>query len=171
MWFASMKSADGPSFPEQLANLKGTINPYLELLKWVFRQSKHTFIGLMTCLAERGICTYGDEKYEYLVSEKKAFRREITDLLGDDGVLLYPTHPTVAPFHNEPIMKPLNFSYTSVINVLLLPATHCPMGLNKNGLPIGVQVIAGNGNDRLCLAVAREMEKAFGGWVPPAIKA
>lgn len=171
MWFANMKAPSGPSFQDQLANLNGSINPWLELAKWTVRLSEHTFIGIMTCLAEKGGCTYGDEKYEYLVKERNDFRRELLDLLEDDGVLLYPTHPTSAPYHNEPLIKPFNFSYTAVINVLGLPATHCPMGLDKNGLPIGVQVIAAEGNDRLCLAVAREMEKAFGGWVPPAIKA
>uniref|UniRef100_A0A6P7FYQ1 Fatty-acid amide hydrolase 2-like n=1 Tax=Diabrotica virgifera virgifera TaxID=50390 RepID=A0A6P7FYQ1_DIAVI len=106
-----------------------------------------------------------------VLQERNSLRRELLDLLGDDGVFLYPTHPTAAPYHNEPLVKPFNFSYTAVVNVLGLPATHCPMGLDKQGLPIGVQVVAADGNDRLCLAVAREIEKAFGGWVPPAIKA
>lgn len=171
MWFANMKSPNGPLFQEQLANLKGSISPWFELLKWVFRQSEHTLIGILTCLAEKGGCQYGDEKYLYLVSERNGLRRELLDLLGDDGVFLYPTHPTSAPFHTEPILKPFNFSYTAVIHVLCLPATHCPLGLDKNGLPIGVQVVATEGNDRLCLAVARELENAFGGWVPPPIKA
>ncbi|XP_074040360.1 fatty-acid amide hydrolase 2 isoform X1 [Leptinotarsa decemlineata] len=170
MWFANMKSPNGPKFQEQLANLDGSINPYMELLKWVFRQSEHTFIAIATCLLENGGIKHGDEKYDYLVNERNDLRRELLDLLGDDGVFLYPTHPTAAPYHNEPLIKPFNFSYTAVINVLGLPATHCPMGLDKNGLPIGVQVVSAEGNDRLCLAVARELEKAFGGWVPPAIK-
>lgn len=114
---------------------------------------------------------YGDEKYEYLIKERNILKQELVDLLGDDGVFLYPTHPTSAPFHNEPLIKPFNFSYTAVINCLQLPATHCPMKLDKHGLPIGVQVVAAPNNDRLCLAVARELEKAFGGWAPPVINA
>jgi len=55
-------------------------------------------------------------------------------------VFLYPTHPTAAPMHYEPMCKPFNFSYTGIINVLGLPATACPLGLNKQGLPIGIQV-------------------------------
>ena len=30
-----------------------------------------------------------------------------------------------------------------------------------------MQVIAAPNQDRLCIAVAEELEKAFGGWVPP----
>ncbi|RZC32770.1 fatty-acid amide hydrolase 2 [Asbolus verrucosus] len=171
IWFANMKTPNGPTFQEQLANLQGSINPYLELLKWIFRTSEHTFIGIITALADKGGCKYGDEKHTYLVEERGKLRREIEELLGDDGVFLYPTHPTAAPFHNEPLVKPFNFSYTAIINVLGFPATHIPMGLNSEGLPIGIQVVANTKNDRLCLAVARELERAFGGWVPPVVEA
>jgi len=90
-------------------------------------------------------------------------------MLGDDGIFIYPTHPTPAPYHNEPLIKPFNFSYSGIFNVLGLPATHCPMGLNSRGLPIGIQVVAGPDQDRLTLAMAVELEKAFGGWVPPSV--
>lgn len=171
MWFANMKAPSGPTFPEQLTNLKGCINPWWELLKWIFGRSDHTFIGLATCLLEKGGCRYGDDKHQYLVKERDALRLELLDILGDDGVLLYPTHPTAAPYHNQPLAKPFNFSYTGLINVLKLPATAIPMGLDRHGLPIGIQAVSNDGNDRLCLAVARELEKAFGGWTPPEVQA
>jgi len=69
-------------------------------------------------------------------------------MLGNDGVLIYPTHPVPAPYHNEPLVKPFNFSYTGIFNVLGLPATHCPLGLSSHGLPVGVQVI----NDQIIIA-------------------
>lgn len=89
--------------------------------------------------------------------------------MGDDGVFIYPTHPTAAPYHVEPVAKPFNVAYTAVFNVLGLPATHCPMGLNSEGLPIGIQVVGNINQDRLTLAVALELEKAFGGWVVPSV--
>lgn len=33
-----------------------------------------------------------------------------------------------------------------------------------------IQVIAARNQDKLCLAVAEELEKAFGGWVAPPTK-
>jgi fatty acid amide hydrolase 2 len=57
--------------------------------------------------------------------------------------------------------------YTAVFNVLELPVTQVPLGLDRHGLPLGVQVVARHGNDHLGIAVARELESAFGGWVPP----
>ncbi|XP_018323923.1 fatty-acid amide hydrolase 2 [Agrilus planipennis] len=171
MWMLGMKSPNGPTFDQQLSNLEGSINVWWELFKWCFRCSNHTFIGLATALLEKKEASENDSKSEYIQKETNILRREIIDLLGDDGVLLYPTHPTPAPYHNEPIFKAFNFSYTGVINVLGFPATNIPMGLSSEGVPIGIQVIANDKNDRLCLAVAKEFEKAFGGWITPEIQA
>lgn len=171
MWMACMKADGGPRFQHQLANLEGSINVPLECLKWVFRLSPHTLVGLLTCIVENSGIKYGSELHDKLVKERDQLKLELKDMLGDDGVLIYPTHPTPAPMHLEPLIKPFNFSYTGIINIIGFPATHCPLGLSKDGLPIGVQVIANENQDRLCLAVARELQKAFGGWVPPAIDA
>ena len=46
-----------------------------------------------------------------------------------------------------------------------------PLGLNDDGLPLGVQVAAGRDRDHVAIAVALELERAFGGWVPPARRA
>lgn len=47
-----------------------------------------------------------------LVSMGKSLQAEMETLLGPDGVLLYPPHPTVAPRHHHPICMPFNFAYT-----------------------------------------------------------
>ena len=47
-----------------------------------------------------------------LVSMGKSLQTEMETLLGTDGVLLYPPHPTVAPRHHHPICMPFNFAYT-----------------------------------------------------------
>jgi MYXO-CTERM domain-containing protein len=80
--------------------------------------------------------------------------------------MLYPPYPTPAPRHNQPLFSPFNWVYTAIFNVLELPVTAAPLGLNERGLPLGVQIAATHGNDHLTLAVALELERAFGGWVP-----
>ncbi|KAK4873935.1 hypothetical protein RN001_013295 [Aquatica leii] len=171
MWMTGMKPGKGPSFGEQLANFNGSINIPFELIKCCFRISKHTFVGIITAILDKFTPTPENPKHIYMAQECGALHNELSDLMGDDGVFLFPSHPTAAPYHNEPLIKPLNFIYTGVINVLGFPATHCPLGLDSHGLPIGIQVVANVNNDRLCMAVAEELEKAFGGWVPPAIEA
>lgn len=88
------------------------------------------------------------------------------DKLGTNSVLLYPSAPWPASYHNTAYLRPWNFNFWSIWNALKFPATQVPMGL-KNGLPLGIQVVAAPYQDRLCLAVAKELEMAFGGYVPP----
>jgi len=45
--------------------------------------------------------------------------------------------------------------------------TQCPLGLSEEGLPLGVQIVTGKLQDRLSLATALYLEKAFGGWKEP----
>ena len=100
------------------------------------------------------------------VRKGEVLREQLNDLLGEDGVLIYPSHPSTAPFHNQLLLKPFNFAYTGIFNILGNPVTQVPLGLNRQGLPLGVQLVGGRNMDRLTLAVAREVEKMFGGWVP-----
>jgi Asp-tRNA(Asn)/Glu-tRNA(Gln) amidotransferase A subunit family amidase len=41
------------------------------------------------------------------------------------------------------------------------------MGLNSDGYPTAVQVVATPGNERLIIRVAEELSDAFGGWQMP----
>lgn len=171
IWFGNMKHKENVTFDAQLENLEGSINPYVEILKWIIGQSNHTFIGIMTAISEQKGIQYGTEKYHHMVQQRDELLQEMKTLLGENGVFIYPTHPTVAPYHNEPLVRALNFSYTAIINVLGFPATAVPLGLGREGLPIGLQVVANVNQDRLCLAVACELERAFGGWVAPEVLA
>lgn len=168
IWLANMKSPPiAPKFASQLTNLQGNINPYLELLKWPIGLSNHTLIAIITAWTEYMGVEYGSSKHTHMVRQKDELKAFFSSMLGDDGVFLYPTHPTAAPFHHEPIARAFNFSYTAIINILGLPATAIPMGIGSEGLPIGIQVVANHGQDRLCLAVACELERRFGGWQEP----
>ncbi|KAG6465870.1 hypothetical protein O3G_MSEX015455 [Manduca sexta] len=87
--------------------------------------------------------------------------------LGSDGVLLFPSAPAPAPYHHSLYLRPFNFAYWAIFNVLRCPAAQVPLGLNGEGLPLGIQVVAAPKNEALCLAVAEHLGKAFGGYVPP----
>ena len=57
--------------------------------------------------------------------------------------------------------------YAAIFNVLHMPATQCPTGMNVLGMPLGVQVVGARGRDVVTIAVACQLEKLLGGWVPP----
>ncbi|KAL3882734.1 hypothetical protein ACJMK2_029045 [Sinanodonta woodiana] len=166
MWGARMNSSDGTSFCQYMANCNGQVNPYLEFFKWVFGCSNHTLPAISLGIVE---------KLDFLLegSNKKAletFKRlekELQDLLGDNGILFYPTHPKLAPYHNLPLFYPFNFAYTGIMNAFGLPVTQVPLGLSKEGLPLGIQIVTAMNKDHLSIAVARALEGTFGGWVNP----
>jgi fatty acid amide hydrolase 2 len=97
---------------------------------------------------------------------REAFETEMQAAIGD-GVLLHPTHPRVAPRHGRTVGKPWLLTTTAVFNLAAVPVAQIPLGLNPRGLPLGVQAAAGPGRDHVAVAVALELERVFGGWVPP----
>lgn len=165
IWFANMKSTK--RFGQLIMSNDSIGKILIEMVKNIFGLSGNTFIGLMTSLFDYGGVEIGSAKYKHYLKLREDLERSFSELLGDDGVFFFPSHPTTAPYHNEPLVRPFNFSYTAIINCLGLPATTVPLGLSSEGLPIGIQVIANHNQDRLCLAVAEELNKAFGGWVEP----
>ncbi|CAG5106569.1 Similar to faah2a: Fatty-acid amide hydrolase 2-A (Danio rerio) [Cotesia congregata] len=89
------------------------------------------------------------------------------DILGDNGVIICPTFIDGPHYPYEIYPRVCNVTYMMIFNAIGLPVTQCPVGLNKNGLPIGFQVVGNIGQDHLTIAVAREVERIFGGWKPP----
>ncbi|XP_076060373.1 fatty-acid amide hydrolase 2 isoform X2 [Oratosquilla oratoria] len=170
IYFAKLASVEGAhTFCEELALKKGCINVWWEVMKWSLRLSKHTMPALLLGIFEK-FFTYSKttEEYPKLLTMCSDLKSELKELLGEDGVLLYPSHPTPAPYHSQPLFRTFNFAYTAIFNVLGLPVTQCPMGLGSDGVPLGIQVVANHHQDHLTLAVAVELEKAFGGWVCPS---
>ncbi|XP_029052215.1 fatty-acid amide hydrolase 2-A-like isoform X1 [Osmia bicornis bicornis] len=145
----------------------GTSKILLELLKCFFFASSHSLplitYGLLKWVSSKFPNSYRSK----MVDKKMALKKQFEDLLGDNGVLIYPTYVTPAHYHHQSYPKVANFTYMMIYNVLGLPVTQCPMGLNSKGLPIGLQIVANAGNDHLTIAVAQRIEKAFGGWQEP----
>lgn len=44
------------------------------------------------------------------------------------AVMMYPSHPLLAPVHGFPITRPFNCSYTALFNIMELPVTQVPLG-------------------------------------------
>lgn len=75
---------------------------------------------------------------------------------------------SLAVKHNQTLFKFNNITaYYGLWNALNVAVTNVPLGLDRHGMPYGVQVIASPNNDNLTIQVAEELDKAFGGWIPP----
>lgn len=101
-----------------------------------------------------------------IVDAARSISDELTEIIGD-GLLLHPTMPTVAPRHGRTVGRPWSANAVAAFSLAGVPVTQVPLGLGSAGLPLGVQVAAGIGNDHLTIAAALELERVFGGWVPP----
>lgn len=165
IWLTNMKTKQ--KFETLIMKKEGVGAILKEIVKNIIGCSGNTLISLFTALTDHTGAEVGSEKHIHYLKLRENLEKLFTEMLGDDGIFLYPVHPTPAPYHNEPLLRPMNFAYTAIINCLGLPTTAIPLGLSREGLPIGIQVVANHNNDRLCLAIAEELDKAFGGWVEP----
>jgi fatty acid amide hydrolase 2 len=133
--------------------------------EFVRGRSPHTLPSLVIATLEKGR-GLTERHTQRLVRFGERLAGEIGEQIGD-GVLLYPTHPTVVPLHHRSLLRPWGCAYAGAFNVMGFPVTQVPLGLNDRGLPTGVQVAARPGNDHVAIAVALELQRRFGGWVPP----
>ncbi|KAL2079276.1 hypothetical protein ACEWY4_025020 [Coilia grayii] len=164
--FMGLPDKDGKP-PQPFAELMGeggsSVWAPWELVKWMLGRSSHTMAAIGLAMFEMA----SGKPSQFILQQKEALERRLEELLGTDGVLLYPPHPRLGYKHHHALFTPLNFAYTGIFNTLGLPVTQCPLGLSREGLPLGVQVAAWRHQDHLSLATALYLEKAFGGWRDP----
>jgi fatty acid amide hydrolase 2 len=168
IWGAMLDAAEGPSFSSMLGNGR-EVSIVPELARWALRRSPHTLPSLVLVLLEKIPKLLPNEGRRFL-ELGASLRRELVDLIGPRGVLLFPSHTRPAPFHMRPLLPPFQWAYTAIFNVMELPVTQVPLGLNADGVPLGVQVAGVHGNDHVTIAAALALEQDFGGWVPPPIR-
>lgn len=164
IWSTMMSNSAQKSFCHYMGNEIAPVNPFWEFLKACFGWSPHTVPAIGLGIVEKFEKLLPKSMVDSYLIMAEELREELQTLLGSDGVLLYPSHPTPALSHNRPLLTPFNFALTGIFNVLYMPATQCPVRLSKAGLPLGIQVVAANNNDHLTLAVAQEIERLCGGW-------
>jgi fatty acid amide hydrolase 2 len=137
---------------------------FLEALRG---RGPHTPALLITMGAERLNKYMPQGRIRKAIAIARSLQEEVTAMLGD-GLLLHHPFARVAPRHNATVGRPWVITAAAAFNLLGLPVTQVPLGLNGRGLPLGVQVAAAPGDDHLTIAAALELERACGGWVEPA---
>lgn len=139
-----------------------------EMLKSLFNLSDFTKSNLFTNILTLLHKLIPLDERKQCRKKAEEMRDKFVDLLKDDGIFVLPTFPETAIRRGLTMLKLDVQVYSVFANIFGFPATHVPLGFSENGLPIGIQIVAGPRQDRLSLAVARELEKKFGGWIPPA---
>ncbi|WP_346017036.1 amidase [Pseudenhygromyxa sp. WMMC2535] len=168
LWSAMLSAASETSFRMLLG--EGEAIPLgRELLRWSVGRSSHTLAALgLAALEDLRPFVPDAAGKQALIAEGLALRAELSERLGPRGVLLYPSHPRPAPRHGAPLLRPFDWVYTAIFNVMELPVTQVPAGLSRAGLPLGLQVVGNHDRDHQTIAVALALEEDLGGWVPPS---
>lgn len=99
------------------------------------------------------------------------FRSRMSGFLARHDVILSPVNAVPAMLHgatSDPDTM-ASFSYTFTYNLTGWPATVVRAGTSPEGLPIGIQVVAGPAREDVTLAVARLLEAELGGFRPPSL--
>ncbi len=113
--------------------------------------------------------TPGDPEYEAALADHRNMANQADKLFDDADILVLPGNvispPPVADLidldryatANDGILRP-----TYPISVLGLTAISIPVGIDRNGMPIGLQLVAPGGQDEALLGVALAAERVFG---------
>lgn len=167
IWSAMLhEGRAGESSFRELMAAGGAFQPWAELARFPFGRSRYTLPGLLLSVLEEAPARMTSHARRILALGKD-LSAELADVLGSRGVMLYPSFPRVAPRHLTPLLAPFQFAYTAIFNVMELPSTQVPLGLDARGLPLGVQVVAPRRQDHLSIAVAMALETVMGGWQSP----
>lgn len=81
-----------------------------------------------------------ESRHRKLAAIADNLKHQFADLLGNNGVFLYPTFPTTAHRHYQIYHKLVDTGYMMVFNTIGLPVTNCMVRLDRHKLPIGIQV-------------------------------
>lgn len=169
LWSAMLATAGSEhTFADMLFGSKSPRRALAEFGRLAIGRSDHTFPLIALALFER-LPEWTPARTRRLREQALTLKRQLEDTLRDDGVLVTLPYPTVAPKHYHALLPPFNFVNCAIFNALSLPGTSVPTGLNADGVPTGVQIIASEGMDHLGVAAAVALERAFGGWTLPAV--
>lgn len=165
IWSSMLATASETAFGTMLGDGR-PVRAMFEIFRWALGRSPHTLPAIALVAIERlnGLLKGRMARF---VEAGRRLQAELVELIGPRGVMLYPSYPVPAPRHGRPLLMPFHWVYTGIINVMKFPATQVPLGLNRDGLPLGVQIVGAHHQDHVTVAVAQLLEDVFGGWVPP----
>jgi aspartyl-tRNA(Asn)/glutamyl-tRNA(Gln) amidotransferase subunit A len=118
---------------------------------------------------------YYDAYYLHAQKIRALITRDFTDAFGRVDAIVTPTTPSAAFAEGEntddPVTMYLNDVFTVTANLAGLPGMSVPAGLDKQGLPLGLQVIGRNFDEETVFAVGRAIERAAAFTAKPAVMA
>lgn len=139
-----------------------------ELARWALGRPRHSAAALVLVASEQ-VLPRPRGTGRRLREAARAMRAELEAKLGPEGVMILPVHPRVAPRHATSFLRPFDWAPTALFSALEMPGTAVNAGLSREGLPLGVQIVARRGADHASIAAGIAIEEAIGGFALPDV--
>lgn len=68
----------------------------------------------------------------FIMQQKENLQKKVEELLGTDGVFLYPSHTRAAPRHHHPLFRPYDFAYTGKSIIWCNSMQRCRFSANSS---------------------------------------
>lgn len=155
---------DGVRFGHRVMPEKGGVNELYELSRgegFGLEVKRRILIG--TYVLSHG---YYDAYYKKAQRIRTLITQDFNDAFQKVDAILTPTAPSAAfGIHEkmeDPLQMYLNDIFTVSVNLAWLPGISIPAGLDKNGLPLGLQIIGKAFDEETCFTVGAVLEQAAG---------
>ena len=106
---------------------------------------------------------YYDAYYQKAQKVRRLIRDKVVSLLQENDILITPVAPTPAFKIGDNLKDPLVMYMADIYTVLAslsgIPAVALPLGNNKDGLPLSIQLMASHFNEQVLLALSERFLK------------
>ncbi len=151
---------DGVRYGYRSKNSKNLSNMYMNTRSEGFGAEVKRRIMLGTYVLSAG---YYDAYYRKAQKVRRLLKQDFDNAFEKVDLILTPTTPTTAfkigEKTSEPLEMYLNDIYTTSANLTGIPALSIPIGFDKNGLPIGMQLMSAQLNEQVLLETAYQINK------------
>lgn len=160
---SNLERFDGIKYGYRTPEYEGLHNMYKKTRSEGFGPEVKRRIMLGSFVLSSG---YYDAYYLKALRVKAMIRKAFDDAFSKYDLILGPVAPTTAPKLGESLSDPLKMYlgdiYTISVNLAGLPGISVPCGVDSQGLPIGMQLLADSFEEKKLIQVAYTYEKLRG---------
>lgn len=158
---SNLSRFDGVKYGYRAEEYNGLHNMYKETRGQGFGKETKKRIMLGTFALSSG---YYDEYYLKALKARGLIKKKFDDTFKKYDVIIGPVAPTTAPKLGESLKDPLKMYlsdiYTVAANLAGLPAISIPCGMDKNGMPIGMQIMGDCFQEKKIINIAYAYQQA-----------
>jgi len=167
---SNLSRYDGVKYGHRAKDYDGIVDMYIQSRNEGFGPEVKRRMMLGNYVLSSG---YYDAYYLKALKVRTLIKRDFDSLFEKYDCILSPTAPTpafIAGDKSDPMQMYMTDIYTVPVNIAGLTAVSMPFGLSRNGLPIGVQLIAKPLGEPEMLRTAYALEQALAPIGAPTFK-